>query len=212
MTETKIVIVGTGPEGRIAGDVFLAMGVDVLGFIETSEENRALELNDINVFAHINDKDAKKLLSDPDLQYIVTAGDIAERRSHYESLASATKRPASNGVHPQAWVSPNAKVGFGNLFNAHSAVNANAQVGDMNHFHTGASVEPDAKVGNYCTLSPGVRVGTRCEIDDEVFIGTGAVIYPGVKVGKGALIGAGAVVLREVKKGQKVHGNPAKEI
>jgi sugar O-acyltransferase (sialic acid O-acetyltransferase NeuD family) len=212
MVETKIIIVGTGPEGRIAADIFLAMGTDVLGFLETSEEQKALELNDINVFARFGSKDAQKVLADQDLQYIVTLGDIAERRSVYETAAKSTKRPASNGVHPLAWVSQNAKIGFGNLVNAHAAINANAEIGDMNHLHTGASIEPDAKVGNYCTLSPGVRVGAKCEIADEVFIGTGAVIYPGVKIGKGAIIGAGSVVLREVKKGQTVHGNPAKEI
>jgi sugar O-acyltransferase (sialic acid O-acetyltransferase NeuD family) len=212
MVETKIIIIGTGPEGRIAADIFLAMGIDVLGFLETAEEQKAVELNDINVFARFGSKDAQKVLADPDLQYIVTLGEIAERKTVYETAAKSTKRPASNGVHPLAWVSPNAKIGFGNLINAQAAINANAEIGDMNHLHSGSSIEPDAKVGNYCTLSPGVRIGSKCEVGDEVFIGTGAVIYPGVKVGKGAIIGAGSVVLREVKKGQTVHGNPAKEI
>ena len=205
-------IVGTCPEGRVAADIFQAMGVDVLGFIETDPEKQLLEVNDINVFAHSGGKEAKAVLADQDMQYIVALGDIAERRKLYEAMASTTKRPSTTGAHPMAYVSPYSKVGFGNLLSAFSAIQANASMGDMNHLHTGASIEADAKVGNYCTLSPGVRIGSRCEVEDEVFIGTGAVIYPGVKVGKGAIIGAGSVVLREVKKGQTVHGNPAKEI
>lgn len=211
MTETKIVIVGTGPEGRIAADIFQAMGIDVLGFLRTADEAETVELNNINVFAKVGEKDAKAVLSDQDLQYIVAVGDVKERRQLYESMASLTKRPSTTGIHPLAWVSPNAEVGFGNLINATCAIHANAKVGDMNHFHSGSSVEPDAKVGNYCSFSPGVRIGARCEIEDDVFVGTGAVIYPGVKVGKGALVGAGSVVLREVKAGQTVFGNPAKE-
>lgn len=211
MTDTKIVIVGTGPEGRLAADIFQAMGIDVLGFLRAPEEAEAVELNNINVFAKVGDKDAKAVLSDQDLQYIVAVGDVKERRQLYESMASFTKRPSTTGVHPLAWVSPNAVVGFGNLVNAGCAINVNAKVGDMNHLHSGSSVEPDAVVGNYCTFSPGVRIGAKCVVEDDVFIGTGAVVYPGVKVGKGAIIGAGSVVLREVKAGQTVFGNPAKE-
>jgi len=212
MAETQIVIVGTGPEGRMAADIFQGMGIDVLGFIRADEEPELSELNDINVFAKIGDKAAKTLLADQDTQYIVCLGDISERRKVYETFSTQTKRPSTTGVHPNAWVSPNAKMGFGNLLSASVAVHANASVGDMNHFHSGSSVEPDAHIGNYCTFSPGVRIGAKCIIEDEVFIGTGAVIYPGVKVGKGALIGAGSVVLKEVKARQTVFGNPAKEV
>jgi acetyltransferase-like isoleucine patch superfamily enzyme len=42
------------------------------------------------------------------------------------------------------------------------------------------------------------------------FIGTGAILIPGITIGKEAIIGAGAVVLKNVKDGCTVFGNPAK--
>ena len=41
-------------------------------------------------------------------------------------------------------------------------------------------------------------------------IGSGAVILCGVTIGAGALVGAGAVVTRDVPRGAKVAGNPAR--
>lgn len=43
-------------------------------------------------------------------------------------------------------------------------------------------------------------------------IGSSAVILPGVTIGAGALVGAGAVVVRDVRAGATVVGNPATEL
>lgn len=48
-----------------------------------------------------------------------------------------------------------------------------------------------------------VTVGESCWIGAQAFVG------PGVKVGKGATVGAGAVVIKDVKAGTVVAGNPA---
>ena len=49
-------------------------------------------------------------------------------------------------------------------------------------------------------------------VEDDVNIGAGAVILPGIILGKGCTIGAGAVVVKDVKPGITVVGNPAKEL
>ena len=212
MADTHIVIIGTGAEGRIAADIFAAMGQIVLGFLETEEGREVRDLNDISVFAVAGDEDSKMVLQDEKIQYLVALGDIRRRQEVYEQISGLTKRPSTNGIHPAAWVSPYAAMGFGNLLNAGAVVNANTQIGDMNHLHSGVTVEPDVKIGNYCTLSSGVKVGANVQIADHCFIGTGAVIHPGVKLGKGCMIGAGSVVLREVEEGGTVYGNPAKPV
>ena len=56
----------------------------------------------------------------------------------------------------------------------------------------------------HCDLTGGTQVG------DRTFLGSGARLIPGTRVGDDALVGAGAVVMRTVKDGQRVFGNPAR--
>lgn len=209
MSDTHIVIVGTGAEARIAADIFTAMEIVVLGFLETDKDRNIRDLNDINVFAHYQDEEANVLMKDKNIQFFVSSGDITDRIKFYEKVAKKAKRPSTNALHPMSWRSPYAGIGFGNLFNAGSVVNPNAVIGDMNFFHSGVTVETDVTIGNYCNFSSGVKIGANSIIEDEVFVGTGAVIHPGVTIGKGCLVGAGSVVLKSIEAGKKVFGNPA---
>ena len=49
-------------------------------------------------------------------------------------------------------------------------------------------------------------------IEEEAFIGSGVIVISGITIGKGARIGAGSVVIRPVKAGETVFGNPAEKI
>ena len=53
--------------------------------------------------------------------------------------------------------------------------------------------------------------GGSC-IGNHVTLHTRATILPHVKVGNSAIVGAGSIVLRNVKEGITVFGNPAKKV
>lgn len=57
----------------------------------------------------------------------------------------------------------------------------------------------------------GYHMGT-IEIFDNVFIGANSIVMPNVKIGKNSIIAAGSVVVKDVKAGMVVGGNPAKVI
>lgn len=211
MENSQIVVIGTGPDARIALDVFQAAGGIVLGIASDPAEASESSLNDVSVFAPFDSKDARKVITGSYTHYLIAVGDIVRRKELAEKLEKITDRAPATGVHPMAFVSQYARLGAGNLVNAGAVINANVFVGNHNLIHSLVSIEPDAIIGDFCTLSAGVRVGGACRIGNEVFIGTGAVIYPGIKIGDGAKIGAGAVVLREVRAGGTVFGNPAQE-
>lgn len=212
MQTYPIVILGTGPEARIALDIYNENEVLAYGLITTDREKVGTEVNDLSIFGTLEDEDVRKVLKESTVDYIVMEGEIKMRKKQYEAVRAFIERPAKNAMHNSAAVSPYARTGFGNLISAGVVIQANSTVGDMNIFHAHVSVEPDVEIGNYCNFGSGARIGGNVIIEDEVFIGTGAIIYPGVKVGKGAMIGAGSVVLREVESGKSVFGNPAAEI
>jgi sugar O-acyltransferase (sialic acid O-acetyltransferase NeuD family) len=206
-----LLIVGTGPEARMALDIANHLDVLVFGFLSDDEAEYLLDLNDIAVVAVLDSTDAELLLKDKKIQVGLAEKDIDKRkklvkkvRKHHEFL--------SNLVSPGAIVSPYATIGAGNLLCEQVYVGPNARIGSHNYFAPLAGVEPDVEIGDFCTFSSGVRIGTGATIHDEVFIGMGAMIHPKVNIGKGAMIGPGSVVLRDVPAKATVHGNPAREV
>ncbi len=109
-------------------------------------------------------------------------------------IGKFTGIPDGTVVCPNCIISTNIKLGVGCFINI------------------GTQIGHDVEIGSFSSLMAGIDVGGDCEIGEKVFIGSGAVILPRRKIGNNARIGAGSVVLRNVREGETVFGNPAKEI
>jgi acetyltransferase-like isoleucine patch superfamily enzyme len=59
---------------------------------------------------------------------------------------------------------------------------------------------------------PALRHFGKIIIEDNCFIGSGSIITAGVRVGKGSIVGPMSVVIRDVKPGSMVIGNPAIQV
>lgn len=87
------------------------------------------------------------------------------------------------------------------------------------------------EIGNNVAIAPGVSLIThdgasfifredfptlryfgKIIIEDNCFIGGGSMITAGVRIGKGSIVGPLSVVLRDVKPGSMVIGNPAIQV
>lgn len=79
----------------------------------------------------------------------------------------------------------------------------------------GATVAQEAYLctGTHDFASPALPLQTApVVIGPRAFIGARAFIMPGVTVGEGAVVGACALVVRDVRPGTRVAGNPAREL
>jgi acetyltransferase-like isoleucine patch superfamily enzyme len=59
---------------------------------------------------------------------------------------------------------------------------------------------------------PALRYFGKIVIEDNCFIGARSTILPNVRIGKGSIVGMSAVVIRDVKPGSVVFGNPAMQV
>lgn len=211
MADNKVpfMIVGAGPEGRVALDILNMLDVVVYGFMTDDESLLLKEVNDMLVAAQLGTADCDTLLQDEHIRLIITARDIDQRIELVEQLADA-KAVISNVIHPHHSISPYAKLGRGNLISAGLVIQPNVMLGSFNLLESYVSIEADAAIGDYCTLQAGVRIGREAQIHNECLIGMGAIIHPGISIGEGAMIGPGAVVLKDVEDGQTIFGNPGK--
>lgn len=139
------------------------------------------------------------------------------------SIGGASRRPCmeeiiSRGgefmelIHKTARIYNNAKLGKGNFIGAYSVIGNDAEVGDYNMIQAYTVIGHDAKIGNWNRIDTHVTCVGGIVIEDEVNIHTSAVINHGVTVGSGAHVGALSFVIRKVKPGTTVCGNPAKRI
>lgn len=115
-------------------------------------------------------------------------------------------------IHPTAIISEGSRVGRGCMFSARSGLGIESSVGDFCLIQDNAIIGHDVHVGNFCRIDCNVVLIAGVKLDDEVCIHTSSVINHNVHIGEGAKVGALSFVIRNVKPGTTVQGNPAKRI
>jgi sugar O-acyltransferase (sialic acid O-acetyltransferase NeuD family) len=139
------------------------------------------------------------------------------------SIGGASRRPCMEEVirrggefmeliHKTVRIYNNAKLGKGNFIGAYSVIGNDAEVGDYNMIQAYSVIGHDARIGNWNSIDTHVTCVGGIVIVDNVNIHTSAVISHGVIVESGSHVGALSFVIRKVKAGSTVMGNPAKKI
>jgi sugar O-acyltransferase (sialic acid O-acetyltransferase NeuD family) len=115
-----------------------------------------------------------------------------------------------NLIHKLAYVGQNTKLGKGCVIGHAVSISCDITIGHFVNFQRLVDIGHDAHIGSYCSLGCKSFIGGGASIDDGTIVQTGAIILPHIKVGKNCTVGAGAVVIKKVKDGDTVYGNPAK--
>ena len=137
------------------------------------------------------------------------------------AIGGAARRPCTeqilrrggefmNLIHRTARIYTNVELGEGNFIGAYTVIGNDAQIGDYNMIQSYTVIGHDARIGSWNRIDTHVTCVGGVVVEDEVNIHTSAVISHGVLVESGARVGALSLVLRKVKAGTTVHGNPAK--
>lgn len=113
-------------------------------------------------------------------------------------------------ISPTALISDYVTIGEGCVITGYSSVGDNVNIGDFVHI-AGSMIGQESIIGDYSTTTGFVNIASAY-IGKRVFVGSHSVILNNVCVGDDAFVCAGSIVLRKVKEGIKVFGNPAKKI
>lgn len=201
-----IVVVGAGGHGREIACTVLAARRDLLGLLDDREPDTAL----------LNRLGAKYLgapggwTPGPRDTYLLGIGDGAVRASLDRNFA--LREASSPLLDPLSSVGIDVRMQSGVVVFAQATVTTNVELGRHVHVGRGAAVGHDCIVDDYATIMPLASVSGNVVIGECATIGAGAVIRQGQSVGAGAFVGAGAVVVRDVRAGETVVGNPARPI
>lgn len=139
------------------------------------------------------------------------------------SIGGAARRPCMEEIirrggefmeliHQTARIYTNVKLGKGNFIGAYSVIGNDAVIGDYNMIQSYTVIGHDVRMGNWNRIDTHVTCVGGIIIEDGTNIHTSAVISHNVTVGSGAHVGALSFVIRKVKPGTTVCGNPAKKL
>lgn len=115
-------------------------------------------------------------------------------------------------IHQTARLLTNVKLGKGNFIGAYTVIGNDVVIGDYNMIQAYTVIGHDARVGSYNRIDTHVTCVGGTVIEDDVNIHTSAVISHNVVVETGAHVGALSFVIKKVKAGTTVMGNPAKKL
>lgn len=134
----------------------------------------------------------------------------AHWKKHYAEIIQRKGGQFINIIHKTASIDRNTTQGIGCIICAHAGISCDIKIGNFVTFQSYSMVGHDAKIGNYCHLGVRSFMGGYSVLGDVTTIQTSAIILPHVRVGNECIVGAGAVVIKKVKDGDTVYGNPAK--
>lgn len=130
-----------------------------------------------------------------------------------EQMASlALKNGAIPGkyIHSTAVVSERVAIGDGVFVGPRVTLSCDVTIGNYVHLNVAVGIGHDVCVGDYTVLLGSNAVNGNVSIGSLTTVGAGSVIHPGRHIGDSSTIGIGSVVIRNVRAGASVFGNPAK--
>ncbi len=208
---TQVIGLGAGGHAKVVIETLrLIGGYEIIGLLDPKQELWGIKVLGVPVLGD------DQLLSEIFNQGVCWAfiglggvGDLQPRRELFEKVRRQGFQIVS-AVHPQAIISPSAKIGHGPTVMASATINAAAHLGENVIVNTGAIIEHDCIIGDHVHIATGAKLAGTVHVEAGAHIGLGASILEGIRVGEDAIVGAGAVVVDDVPERVTVVGIPAR--
>lgn len=147
----------------------------------------------------------------PDDVFINSLGDLKTKKETTEYMLSKGAIFTSI-IHKTAKVSPSTIIGLGSIIEPFAFIGSGAKLGDHCLIQTSSIVGHDCIVGNFSRVDCNSVLTGGAIIGSETVIHTSAVINQKTHVGSNCVVGACSFVIRKVKDGDTVYGNPARKL
>lgn len=133
-------------------------------------------------------------------------------RKKYIDILVARGAHFDTFISPKSYIAKTAKVGVGVLITDNVSVSSDVKIGDFVLCHPNCTFGHDTEIGDFSVVENGVFCGGFVKVGECATLHTRATILPHQKVGDEAIVGACSCVIRNVKPGATVFGNPAQRI
>ena len=200
----RIYIYGAGGLAMVAADTAQVAGWEIAGFIDDTPTAPEF-LWGIPVLHQTPAMPEKP----EDFEIICAIGNCRARFEISARLADAGYCLATL-IHPDATISPRAKIGDGVLICAGSVIDPGVEIGNWSIINKNCSISHGTVIGKACHIAPGSAIAGNCKIGDGVWMGVHSCVIENISIGKNSFIGAGSVVVNSFADDSFAYGVPAK--
>ena len=206
-----LVIAGAGEFGRelywtIQGAKGFGTEFDIKGYIDDAPNSKKTDILLAPCFGTI---DEYEVMSD-DVFACAVANPVA--REHVVRKLLQKGGDFIDIIHETTIIHGTVVCGKGVIMCPNTMVGDRSVVGDYVVLNAFSGIGHDCKIGDFTCIMSHCTIMGHTEIGQRVFLGGSAGTVPKAKIGDDAYVGAGSMVLRKVKAGSKVFGNPAAPI
>lgn len=145
----------------------------------------------------------------PDDVFTCSIGDVHLKRKICEKMKARGAKFQTLIFH-NAQIGDNVTIGEGCIIDPYARIGADVVLGENCLVQTFAIVGHDAVVGSYCRLDCRSLLVGGVIVEDNVTVHTNAVVNHKVRLEHDSIVAAMSFVIRKVKAGKTVCGNPAK--
>ena len=143
--------------------------------------------------------------------FICTLGDIPFRKKYSQPIIDKGGKFFIL-IHPLARIMKDAQIGEGTIVGPWASIGSGAVIGEHCLIQTSSLIGHDVNIGDWSRIDTHVVCTGGAKVGNNVTIHTGAILNQNAIVEDDAKVGAGSFVLRKVKQGDTVFGNPAKKL
>ena len=144
----------------------------------------------------------------PDDVFFCAMGD-PQWRKHYADMIEARGGKFISLISPLAIISPNATILPGCSIGSNIIISDNVTIGRHVMIHSFCSLGHDCHVDDYASLESYVFVAGYASVGKMSVMHPKSMLIAHKSIGDNVIVGAASVVMRNIKDGLHVHGNPA---
>lgn len=205
-----LIIIGAGGMGRTMYDMAresngYGIEYDIRGFID----DNIAALNDFAnyppLIAPIQGYQPKE-----DEVFVCSIGGAARKKCIEEIISKGGSFLTM--IHSTARIGTNVQIGEGSIVGAFTTIGADAKVGKYNLIQSYTVIGHDTIIGDWNRIDTHVTLVGGTKVQDETDIHTSAMISHNVTIESRSRVAACSFVIRRVKEGTTVMGNPAKKL
>lgn len=206
----QLVIIGAGGMGR----TFYDMSRESIGFGTEYEIKGFIDDNTSALDGFENYPPMLGTISDyqpsPNEVFICSIGGSSRRKCMEEIIARGGSFLTM--IHKTARLGTNVVVGEGTVVGAFTSIGADAKVGKYNLIQSYTVIGHDSQIGDWNRIDTHVTLVGGTIVEEEANIYTGAMINHNVTIESHSRVAAMSFVIKRVKSGTTVMGNPAKKL